>query len=314
MDTQDIEEAIASETAPALPDLASLYKEAGVVLPELALRRYDEVLLFHEAVVKNRQTHLSEELSDTHARIKKREARRKIASEKRNELIGTMNSGGALSHYQHLASQLEKGRAELESLTRQLELAEKFDALNADLKVQRAEVERALKADLRERRPVIDKAAAIFDGLESKLYDAPATFDIRADKNGFHFTIEAPDLGSVGVQRAHVFVFDLLLSSICAERKSWPEFLVHDSHVFDGVDGRQIASALTLGGTQVSSFSGQYIVTMNSDDLDKASRESGTSFEGNIVMPTLDDTESGGLFGFRFATPSGAEGTEEAPD
>ncbi len=39
---------------------------------------------------------------------------------------------------------------------------------------------------------------------------------------------------------------------------------------------------------------------MNSDDLEKAERETGLDFQQNVVTPVLDDTESGGLFGFRF--------------
>jgi hypothetical protein len=39
---------------------------------------------------------------------------------------------------------------------------------------------------------------------------------------------------------------------------------------------------------------------MNSDDLDKATKESGLDFTQHIVEPVLADTETGGLFGFRF--------------
>jgi hypothetical protein len=50
----------------------------------------------------------------------------------------------------------------------------------------------------------------------------------------------------------------------------------------------------------MSKINGQYIVTMNSDDLDKATKESGLDFTQHIVEPVLADTETGGLFGFRF--------------
>lgn len=50
----------------------------------------------------------------------------------------------------------------------------------------------------------------------------------------------------------------------------------------------------------MTKLGGQYIVTMNSDDLEKAKLESGIDFQGYIVDPVLNDTETGGLFGFRF--------------
>lgn len=107
-----------------------------------------------------------------------------------------------------------------------------------------------------------------------------------------------------------VFTFDLMLATICAERHAWPGFLIHDSHIFDGVDGRQVATALQAAHQRLSAAGGQYIITMNSDDLEKAEREGATSFRAFVVQPELNDTESGGLFGFKFATDDDPEESE----
>jgi uncharacterized protein YydD (DUF2326 family) len=93
-----------------------------------------------------------------------------------------------------------------------------------------------------------------------------------------------------------------MLATLCARRGAWPGFLIHDSHIFDGVDGRQISSALVTAGQQMKEIGGQYIVTMNSDDLEKAEREGEHSFAHDIILPELDDSPTGCLFGFRFAT------------
>jgi hypothetical protein len=52
----------------------------------------------------------------------------------------------------------------------------------------------------------------------------------------------------------------------------------------------------------MKALGGQYIVTMNSDHLEKAEREGKVSFKRFIVEPELDDSPNGCLFGFRFAT------------
>jgi hypothetical protein len=39
---------------------------------------------------------------------------------------------------------------------------------------------------------------------------------------------------------------------------------------------------------------------MNSDDLQKAEKESGLKFDRDVLQPRLADDEHGGLFGFRF--------------
>ena len=103
-----------------------------------------------------------------------------------------------------------------------------------------------------------------------------------------------------------------MLATVCSERGEWPGFLIHDSHIFDGVDGRQVATALHTAHNRLGAVGGQYIITINSDDLEKAEREGETSFRDFVVKPELDDSEKGGLFGFKFATDVEAEdGTDE---
>ena len=47
---------------PDLEDLQAVYQEAGIVLPDLVKRRYEDVKSFHESVVRNRKDYLSSEL------------------------------------------------------------------------------------------------------------------------------------------------------------------------------------------------------------------------------------------------------------
>ena len=50
-------------------------------------------------------------------------------------------------------------------------------------------------------------------------------------------------------------------------------FLIHDSHLFDGIDGRQVISALRAGAEIAEELGFQYIVTMNEDDAFKEKEE-----------------------------------------
>lgn len=87
---------------------------------------------------------------------------------------------------------------------------------------------------------------------------------------------------------------------LCAKRRIGPGFLIHDSHLFDGVDGRQIISALKVGAEIAEELGFQYIVTMNEDDAFKETTED-FDLQKHILPNTLTDaTEDGGLFGFRF--------------
>jgi uncharacterized protein YydD (DUF2326 family) len=99
----------------------------------------------------------------------------------------------------------------------------------------------------------------------------------------------------------------LTLALICAKRGAWPGFLIHDSHIFDGVDGRQVARAMDIGGKRLGKIGGQYIVTMNSDDLEKVQTEGNVKFDKCVVKPELDDSPTGCLFGIRFDSPDSSE-------
>lgn len=97
-----------------------------------------------------------------------------------------------------------------------------------------------------------------------------------------------------------IFCFDMMLMRLCSKRGIGPGFLVHDSHLFDGVDGRQVISALKVGSEMAEEFGFQYIVTMNEDD---AFKEKIAGFDlDQYVLPVVltDAKEDGGLFGLRF--------------
>lgn len=70
---------------------------------------------------------------------------------------------------------------------------------------------------------------------------------------------------SPGIGNMQIFCFDMMLMRIMAKRAMGPGFLVHDSHLFDPVDGRQVGMALQIGSQLAEECGFQYIVTMNSD-------------------------------------------------
>lgn len=298
----NIERSLADERPPELSDLQRVYAEAGVVLPGVSLEKYEKVEEFHLAILKNRHLHLKAELEDVKTRIGKRREMISVSQRRRNDILTTINSGGALAHYRQMDAQLIQLRSEQGMLNAQLELHSKIDLLRSDLKVRRAEAERKITHDLAERSSVVDHAIRIFDEISSDLYSQPASLEIKATSDGLGVSIHKPDIASDGVGKMQIFTFDLMLATVCSERKSWPGFLIHDSHIFDGVDGRQVAIALQTAHRRLLSVDGQYIITINSDDLEKAEREGATSFREFVVKPELDDTEGGGLFGFKFAT------------
>jgi uncharacterized protein YydD (DUF2326 family) len=112
--------------------------------------------------------------------------------------------------------------------------------------------------------------------------------------------IDVPGSRSKGISNMQIFCFDMMLMRLCAKRGAGPGFLIHDSHLFDGVDARQVAHALEAGAKAAAELGFQYIVTLNSD---KVSPELKAVFDPTpYVIDTrmTDAREDGGLFGIRF--------------
>ena len=97
-----------------------------------------------------------------------------------------------------------------------------------------------------------------------------------------------------------IFCIDIAISESVRRLYHGLGFLIHDSHLFDGVDPRQIRKALLLGAGSVNGAA-QYIVTLNSDIVDSLSPSQEEWLAKAILPVRLSDAdESGGLFGFRF--------------
>ena len=63
------------------------------------------------------------------------------------------------------------------------------------------------------------------------------------------------------------FCFEFTVAVTAYRGGRGPDFLVHDSHLFDGVDARQIAEALRIAREVCTEGGLQYIISMNSGDL-----------------------------------------------
>ena len=119
--------------------------------------------------------------------------------------------------------------------------------------------------------------------------------------NGPVFDVRIDSQRSKGINNMQIFCFDLMLAELGANRRKNPGFLVHDSHLFDGVDERQVARALQLGARRAQDKGFQYIVTLNSDALPKEGFDAGFNVSDYVLNVRLTDAiETGGLFGLHF--------------
>lgn len=293
--------AIDSELPPAKSSLDRLYREAGVVLPGSVGRRFEEVEEFHQAIVQNRRSHLTSEVQATEDRIRTRDRSRENLDGRRRQLMGILQSGGALEHYAALQQEAGRAEADAEGLRQRLTTAEQIESTKAELDIERARLLKTLQDDHHERESIIEEAILVFEDLSNALYEKAGSLTVSATPNGPQVDIRIDAQRSKGITNMQIFCFDLMLAELTARRGIGPGFLVHDSHLFDGVDERQVAKALQLGADHAAAVGFQYIVTMNSDALPRDGFREGFDVGAYVLDTKLTDaTDSGGLFGLRF--------------
>ncbi|MHB8270947.1 ABC-three component system protein [Bradyrhizobium sp.] len=298
---QHLEQALAVETPPERTDLQQMYDAVGVELPGVALRRFEEVNRFYSSVIENRRAHLQQEIADARGRITDGERRMARLDVERRDLLKTLEGRGALDDFLKLQTELANLDASAASLRERFKAAEILEGESTQLEIDRVNLKRRLQEDHKARDATLNQAILIIADTITTLYgDRSGRFVVEASENGPEFRISIEGDRSGGISLMEVFCFDLTLFRIVSARLGGPGFLLHDSHLFDGVDERQVAIALQLGQRAAGTTS-QYIVTMNSDIFDRLPLPDDVDPKKVVLSTRLsDETETGGLFGFRF--------------
>ncbi|GCE90445.1 hypothetical protein MSKU15_2046 [Komagataeibacter diospyri] len=289
-----------AEVLTEAPDITRLFEEARIVFPQLVTGRYEEVQRFHERLVENRQSNLQSEISAAQQRIASRQPLREQIEARRRGIIKSLRASGPADELLRLRDELTGRESELKQLEGRLQEARKLEERIDELEHKVESAVRALRQDRRERSAIIDQASRTFSEISELLYEKPGQLAISATDVGLRFLPQTPADGSAGVMSMEVFCFDLTLAALTQGRGEGPGFIIHDSHMFEPVDGRQFARALQIAANFSASTGIQYIALLNSDEIARAERESGANFAEYVLPTKLSDTPDGGLFGIRF--------------
>lgn len=297
---RDLENALQVEAPPSLTDLEMIYTEAGVTLPGVAFKRYEEVRSFHESVIRNRREYLTDELSSAKQRIESRNQQKGGLDQRRSEIMGILQSHGALEQFSKIQGESGRLEAEVESLRQRFESAEQLEGTKNELEIERNRLTLRLRRNFSEQKQRLNEAILAFEETSKQLYESAGSMTVDETSNGPVFQFPMQGSRSKGIKNMQIFCFDLMLMRLCAKRGIGPGFLIHDSHLFDGVDGRQVISALKVGSETAEELGFQYLVTMNEDDAFKEKAEGFDLRDYTLPVALTDATENGGLFGFRF--------------
>ncbi len=292
------------ETPPGYASIETIYAAIGIELPEIARRKFEDVAAFQASVVENRRAFLNEQIADARREEADLEDGMANASERRDVILAELRGKGAFDDFVQLQGEMMEARARRDMWQEKLKAALALEISTTERKRQSAEDELRLQRDYEVHEDNIRRATRLVDQAIRNLYDdRHGNLVISPTKNGPLFSLAISGSGNQGgIDQMKIFCFDIMLFQILGEHFGGPRFLIHDSHLFDGVDPRQTRSALLLGKKVADMLKSQYIVLLNSDNFDKLSGH--YDIDSAVNSLRLTDTEDGGLFGIRFDLPS----------
>lgn len=298
---QEVEDASAA-------DLRSMYEQVGIFFSDQVKKRFEQVEAFHKQVAKNRESHLRREKKNALDRLSSRKTEINRLQDGLKDKLALLRSGMAIERLSLLQSDLNRLEAEQADLRKQIPRFRDVEEDRKRLGREITDLVDLIGQDVIEREVARKSAVQIFGETSKFLYDEPGELILGKSKGVAGLSIDTDIVGrkSGGKNHMQVFCFDWVLVETAKKNDRFPGFLIHDSHIFDGVDGRQIGLALKLAQSKCEKLGVQYVVAMNSDDLQKIKNEEEVSGEeifdpSPFFMDTrLSDEPSGGLFGIRF--------------
>ena len=134
---QYLESALSSEMPPERADLQQMYEAAGIELPEVALRRFEDVNRFYSSVIENRRTHLEKQISEVRQLIAQGDRRMASLDVERRDILRTLEGRGALEDFLRLQSELATLEASAASLRERFKAAEALESDSTQLEIDR---------------------------------------------------------------------------------------------------------------------------------------------------------------------------------
>ncbi len=296
-------DSIKEEKPPASMSLESLYKESGLVFPEAVQRSLDEARVFHHQIVANRSDFLEAEIKRLKQGMDDRECQVKVFTDKRSKIMQVLQTHGALQEMTKLQESYVVLQGSLDRLQSRLKEIKDLKATKRDVKTAKTELVKTAEQDHEQRRDTWSAAVRLFNDHSQALYKSPGKLVIDVGETGYKYQVDIERSGSEGIEKMKIFCFDLAVLQLQMQTRTGIDFIIHDTLMYDSVDGRQRALAFELANEVTEKLGAQYICTINSDMIPKGDFSDRFDFDKHVRLILSDATPSGSLLGIRFERP-----------
>ena len=222
---------------------------------------------FRNSIVNERLVSLKSELSQINSIVRK-------LDEEYSEKISLLDTGEVLKDLKTSIRVFSEKNRELNNLR---SLIQKYDESERDKKKLEAD-KAVLISDLEEelyknQETLKSFKESILSIHERIMGNREAHFEIKTTKNQnvVDFIMRTDDDGSHSTERMKVFIYDISLMLNEHTRKNHPRFLIHDN-IFEDDDSIEKSLNFLFEYNNKTPNEFQYIVTLNSDLIESASR------------------------------------------
>ena len=277
-----------------------LYEAAGTQLPDITIRRLQDVQAFHVQITRNRREYLRDERQRLEQELAENRERKRELSNRRAHLQTVIHAHGAFEEYAELTQLHREDEDSLRVITERIQMLKHIDAEIGNISTERNQLQAQARRDL-DQSATIRHARRIFSSNSEALYETPGNLIVDIDRDrGYQFRVDIKRSGSVGINKMKTFCYDLTRAELLSRRRLGPGFLIHDSSMFADVDERQVARALELAERKSRECGFQYIACLNSDQVPSDEFSADFDFDSFVRLTLTDDKPEGSLLGMRF--------------
>lgn len=244
-------------------DLMEIYSSAGVYFNGELKRSYEEMVLFHNDVIKNRINFLESELLKKKEEIESINEKINGFHEQESSLFRTIKEPETLKSINQLFNKLTELRENLASIESNLTRINDTNALIKSLEDSREKLLLEIELAVQGLEKNIEVFNEFFGDLTKEIYGERYIFDLSfdVDKGRCNFDISCVTPNSNGgKKKGEITAFDLAYIKFVDKVKlKRATFVIHDS--IEDVDVNQIRDIFF----EANNINGQYIVSILSD-------------------------------------------------
>ena len=244
-------------------DLMEIYNSAGIYFNGELKRTYEEMVLFHNDIIKNKISFFESELLKKKEEIETVNEKINDLHEQESSLFRTIKEPETLKSINQLFNKLTELRENLASIESNLSRINDTNALIKSLEDSREKLLLEIELAVQGLEKNIEIFNEFFGDLTKEIYGERYIFDLSFDvdkgKCNFDISCVTPNSNG-GKKKGEITAFDLAYIKFVDKIKlKRPTFVIHDS--IEDVDVNQIRDIFF----EANNINGQYIVSILSD-------------------------------------------------